>query len=90
MTVINRTWDRLTLPGKIVFTLVPVVLAGLIALVAVIAVLGGTIVDILAANLPIVRFAVAATVILGWRLNAPSSAQSVARVAQMKVMIGPS
>ena len=64
MTVINRTWDRLTLPGKVVFTIVPVLLATLIALVAVISILGGTIVDILAANLPIVRFAVAATVIL--------------------------
>jgi NADH-quinone oxidoreductase subunit H len=64
LTVINRTWDRLTLPGKVVFTVVPVLLATLIALVAVIAILGGTIVDILAANLPIVRFAVAATVIL--------------------------
>ena len=42
----------------------PVLLATLIALVAVISILGGTIVDILAANLPIVRFVVAATVIL--------------------------
>ena len=64
MTVVNRTWNRLTLPGKIVFTVVPVLLATLIALVAVISILGGTIVDILAANLPIVRFVVAATVIL--------------------------
>ncbi len=64
MTVVNRTWDRLTLPGKIVFTIVPILIALLIALVAVISILGGTIVDVLAANLPIVRFAVAATVIL--------------------------
>ncbi|MGZ8438228.1 MAG: complex I subunit 1/NuoH family protein, partial [Candidatus Limnocylindrales bacterium] len=64
MTVVNRTWDRLTLPGKIVFTIVPVLLALLIVLVAVISILGGTIVDVLAANLPIVRFVVAATVIL--------------------------
>ncbi|MBI3749124.1 MAG: NADH-quinone oxidoreductase subunit H, partial [Chloroflexi bacterium] len=64
MTAITRTWDRLTLPGKVVFTLVPVLLATLVALIAVISILGGTIVNILAANLPIVRFAVAATVIL--------------------------
>jgi NADH-quinone oxidoreductase subunit H len=64
VTVVNRTWDRLTLPGKIVFTIVPILIALLIALVAVISILGGTIVDVLAANLPIVRFAVAATVIL--------------------------
>jgi NADH-quinone oxidoreductase subunit H len=64
VTVINRTWERLTLPGKVVFTVVPVLLASLIALVAVISILGGTIVDVLAANLPIVRFVVAATIIL--------------------------
>jgi NADH-quinone oxidoreductase subunit H len=64
VTVVNRTWNRLTLPGKIVFTVVPVLLATLIALVAVISILGGTVLDILAANLPIVRFIVAATVIL--------------------------
>ncbi len=64
MTVINRTWNRLTLPGKVVFTIVPVLLATLIVLAAAISILGGTIVDILAANLPIVRFVVAATVIL--------------------------
>ena len=64
MTVVNRTWERLTLPGKIVLTIVPVLLALLIALVGVISILGGTIVDVLAANLPIIRFVVAATVIL--------------------------
>ncbi len=64
MTAINRTWDRLTLPGKVVFTVVPVLLALLIGLVAVIAILGGTIVNFLADNLPVVRFVVAATVVL--------------------------
>ena len=64
MTVISRGWSRLTLPGKIVFTLVPLLLALTVGLVVVIAVFGAGIVDILAANLPIVRFVVAATVIL--------------------------
>jgi NADH-quinone oxidoreductase subunit H len=64
MTAINRTWDRLTLPGKVVFTVVPVLLGLLIGLVAVIAILGTPIVNLLAANLPIVRFALAATIIL--------------------------
>jgi len=64
MTVINRTWDRLTLPGKIVFTVVPILLALLIGLVAVIAILGAPIVNVLADNLPIVRFVVAATIVL--------------------------
>ncbi len=64
MTVISRGWGRLTLPGKIVFTLVPLLVVLTVGLVAVIAILGPGIVDILAANLPIVRFVVAATVIL--------------------------
>jgi NADH-quinone oxidoreductase subunit H len=64
MTVIGRSWSRLTLPGKVIFTVVPVLLASLIALVAVVAILGPTIVDILANNLPIVRFVVAVTVVL--------------------------
>jgi len=64
MTVIGRSWSRLTLPGKIVFTVVPILLALTIALLAVVILLGPTIVDILAGNLPIVRFVVAATVVL--------------------------
>jgi NADH-quinone oxidoreductase subunit H len=64
MTVISRSWSRLTLPGKIVLTVVPVLLALLVGLVAVVAILGGPILDLLAANLPIVRFVVAVTIIL--------------------------
>ncbi len=64
MTVIARSWSRLTLPGKVLFTVVPVLLAMGIGLVAIIAIFGAGIVDVLAANLPIVRFVVAATVIL--------------------------
>jgi NADH-quinone oxidoreductase subunit H len=91
VTVINRTWDRLTLPGKVVFTIVPVLLALLIALVAVISILGGTIVDVLAANLPIVRFAVAATVIL--LMTIPTAFliiyMEMKVIAQMNLRIGP-
>jgi NADH-quinone oxidoreductase subunit H len=64
MTVISRGWNRLTLPGKVIFTLVPVLLALTIGLVAVIALLGGWLVDLAAANLEVVRFVVAATAIL--------------------------
>jgi NADH-quinone oxidoreductase subunit H len=64
MTVISKGWDRLTLPGKIVFTAVPLLIALTVGLVAAIVVLGPTIVDILAANLPIVRFVVAVTIVL--------------------------
>jgi len=64
MTVIARGWDRLTLPGKIVFTVVPLLIALTVALVVVIVAFGQPIVDILVANLPIVRFVFAITVIL--------------------------
>jgi NADH-quinone oxidoreductase subunit H len=64
VTVVGRTWSRLTLPGKIIFTAVPVLLALTVGLVAVIVLLGPTIIDILAANLPIVRFVLAVTIIL--------------------------
>jgi NADH-quinone oxidoreductase subunit H len=64
MTVVARTWNRLTLPGKIIFTLLPVLAALTVGLIVGIAILGGPILDLLAANLPIVRFVVAATVIL--------------------------
>jgi NADH-quinone oxidoreductase subunit H len=64
MTVIAKGWDRLTLPGKIVFTIVPLLIALTVALVAVIVIFGQPIVDILVANLPIVRFVVAVTVVL--------------------------
>src|SRR3954447_1091738 len=64
MTVVGKSWNRLTLPGKVVFTIVPLLLAGLVVAVGVIALFGGPIVDILNSNLPIVRFVVAVTVIL--------------------------
>jgi len=64
MTVISRSWSRLTLPGKVIFTAIPILLALTLGLVAVIVVLGAPILDVLAANLPIVRFAVAATIVL--------------------------
>ena len=64
MTVVGKTWNRLTLPGKVIFTVVPLLLVLTLALVAVIALFGGPILDILAANLPIVRFVVAVTIVL--------------------------
>jgi len=64
MTVVGRTWDRLTLPGKVIFTALPILLILTVGLVAVIAILGGPILAVLAANLPIVRFVVAVTIVL--------------------------
>jgi NADH-quinone oxidoreductase subunit H len=64
MTVVGKSWNRLTLPGKVIFTVVPLLIVLTVVLIAVIAVLGGPILDILAANLPIVRFVVAVTIVL--------------------------
>jgi len=64
MTVIGRSWERLTLPGKVVFTVVPLLILLTAGLIAVIAIFGQPILDILAANLPIVRFVVAVTIVL--------------------------
>jgi NADH-quinone oxidoreductase subunit H len=64
MTVVGRTWNRLTLPGKVIFTALPILVVLTAGLIVAIAVLGGPVLDILAANLPIVRFVVAVTIIL--------------------------
>ena len=64
MTVVGKSWNRLTLPGKIIFTVVPLLIVLSIVAVVAIAVFGPLVVDLLAANLPIVRFVVAATVVL--------------------------
>jgi NADH-quinone oxidoreductase subunit H len=54
----------LTLPGKVLFTAIPILVALPVGLVAVIVILGQPILDTLAANLPIVRFVLAATIVL--------------------------
>jgi NADH-quinone oxidoreductase subunit H len=64
MTVVGKSWSRLTLPGKIIFTVVPLLLVTTFVAVSAIVLLGPTIIDILAANLPIVRFVVAVTIVL--------------------------
>src|SRR4051794_5961736 len=64
MTVVSRGWNRLTLPGKFLFILVPLLVVGIAALIILITAFGQLAIDTLAANLPIVRFVVAATVIL--------------------------
>jgi NADH-quinone oxidoreductase subunit H len=64
MTVVAKSWNRLTLPGKIVFTVVPLLLLVTVVAVAAIVLLGPTVIDILAANIEIVRFVVAVTIIL--------------------------
>ncbi|MEO8469672.1 MAG: complex I subunit 1 family protein [Chloroflexota bacterium] len=64
MTTLSRTWGRLTLPGKIVFTMIPLLAVLTAGLIAFIVVLGGPIWDLIVANLWFIRFLVAATIIL--------------------------
>ncbi len=64
MTVIGRGWSRLTLPGKVVFIAVPLLILLTVGLILVIQLFGQAVIDVLVANLPIVRFVVAVTVIL--------------------------
>lgn len=64
MTAVGRAWSRVTLPGKVVLVLVALgILASLLLAVGAI-VLGPPIVAFLEANLPLVRFVVAATAVL--------------------------
>ena len=64
MTTLSRTFGRLTLPGKILFTLLPILAVLSAGLVAAVVILGGPVLAFLAANLPLVRFVVAATAVL--------------------------
>jgi NADH-quinone oxidoreductase subunit H len=64
VTVVGKSWNRLTLPGKVIFTAIPILLVMSLGLVGGIAILGGPIVDIAASNIEVVRFVVAVTVVL--------------------------
>ena len=64
MTAVARSWGRLTLAGKVIFTVVPILLVLTLGLVLLLVLFGGTILGFLASNLPLVRFFVAATAIL--------------------------
>jgi NADH-quinone oxidoreductase subunit H len=91
VTALARTWDRLTLPGRALFILVPLLALALLGLIVVVALFGGTILDILVANIGIVRFVFAATVLL---LLAPPIAfviiyMEMKVIALMNLRIGP-
>ncbi len=60
----GSTWNRLTLPGKVVFTVVPLLAVLTVAGAVTIALVAQPVIDIIVANLAIARFVVAATVIL--------------------------
>jgi NADH-quinone oxidoreductase subunit H len=64
MTAVARSWGRLTLAGKLIFTIVPILLALTIGLILVLVLFGAGIVDFLGTNIWLVRFVVAATAVL--------------------------
>ncbi|HET9614611.1 MAG TPA: hypothetical protein VFP22_07350, partial [Candidatus Limnocylindrales bacterium] len=64
MTAVGRSWSRLTLTGKVVFTIIPILFLLTVGLVLVIVLAGKPLVDFLAANIWLVRFLVAATAVL--------------------------
>jgi NADH-quinone oxidoreductase subunit H len=91
MTALARTWDHLTLPGKALFILIPLLAFLTTGLIVTIALFGQQILDILIFNLPIVRFVFAATVLL---LLAPPIAfviiyMEMKIIALMNLRIGP-
>ncbi len=91
MTVMARTWDQLTLPGKALAILLPLLALLTTGLVIVLVLFGQNILDILIFNLPIVRFVFAATVLL---LLAPPIAfviiyMEMKIIALMNLRIGP-
>ena len=64
MTAVARSWSRLTLAGKLIFTIGPILIALTVGLTVFLVLFGPTILQFLADNLFLVRFVVAATAIL--------------------------
>jgi len=91
MTAVARSWSRLTLAGKVIFTLLPILAVLTIGLVAVIVLFGGGILDFLATNLWLVRFVVAATAVL--LMSVPTAFliiyMEMKVIALMNLRIGP-
>jgi NADH-quinone oxidoreductase subunit H len=91
VTAISRTWDQLTLPGKALLILIPLLAVLTTGLVITLLLFGQQILDILVFNLPIVRFVFAATVLL---LLAPPIAfviiyMEMKVIALMNLRMGP-
>jgi NADH-quinone oxidoreductase subunit H len=86
-----RSFSRLTLAGKILFTVVPILLVLTGGLVVVVVVAGKPVVDFLATNLWLVRFVVAATAVLV--MSVPSAFliiyMEMKVIALMNLRIGP-
>jgi NADH-quinone oxidoreductase subunit H len=91
VTAIARSWNRVSLLGKVVLVTVPLLLlASTVGIVALV-VLGPILLDFLAANLPLVRFVVAATAIL--LMTIPSAFliiyMEMKVIALMNLRVGP-
>src|SRR4051794_40578462 len=91
MTAITRTWDRLTLPGKAIAILVPLLAFLTAGGVITIILFGGAIWNLILANLGIVRFVVAVLALL---LLAPPIAfviiyMEMKIIALMNLRVGP-
>jgi len=91
VTTISRTWDQLTLPGKFLAIVVPLLVVLTTGLILVIVLFGGAIWNAILANLPVVRFVAAATILL---LLSPPIAfviifMEMKVIALMNLRIGP-
>ncbi|HEX2754294.1 MAG TPA: complex I subunit 1 family protein [Candidatus Limnocylindrales bacterium] len=86
-----RSFSRLTLAGKILFTVIPILLVLTGGLIVLIVVAGKPIVDFLATNIWLVRFVVAATAVLV--MSIPSAFliiyMEMKVIALMNLRIGP-
>jgi NADH-quinone oxidoreductase subunit H len=91
VTAMARTFGRMTLAGKIIFTLVPILAILTGGLIVLIVVAGKPIVDFLATNIWLVRFVVAATAVL--LMSVPSAFliiyMEMKVIALMNLRIGP-
>ena len=87
----TRSWSRLTLAGKLIFTIVPILLLLTIGLVAVIVLFGELIIEFLTTNIWLVRFVVAATAVL--LMSVPTAFliiyMEMKIIALMNLRIGP-
>jgi NADH-quinone oxidoreductase subunit H len=86
-----RSFSRLTLTGKILFTVIPILLVLTFGLIVLVVVAGKPIVDFLATNIWLVRFVVAATAVL--LMSVPSAFliiyMEMKVIALMNLRIGP-
>ena len=64
MAMLSRTWSRLTLPGKVIFTVVPLLLVLGAAATAAVIIAAPLVISFVGANLPLARFVLAATIVL--------------------------